>query len=61
MPFFFLLLVVVIMMIIMCTLLMTVVFVWKGAERSVPVSTMTAALDTRYLSARKTEVSNLVG
>ena len=49
------------MMMIMCTLLMTVVFVWKGAERSVPVSTMTAALDTRYLSARKTEVSNLVG
>ena len=39
------------MMMIMCTLLMTVVFVWKGAERSVPVSTMTAALDARYLSA----------
>ena len=31
--------------------------VQEGAERSVPVSTMTAALDARYLSARKDEVS----
>ena len=27
----------------------------EGAEKSVPVSVMTAALDTRYLSARKEE------